>query len=576
MSEHLDDDSFEPVPDGGMDVREYLRVLAHDKWRILGTALALLLIFWLVDVLFVDETYRSTVPLAVEPARLEALFDYPNGGQPRSVADLELEAKTIDLPQVQQALDQQLDFGYDVAAQPSPGSTGSLDISATAATRARSLQALTAAVQTFIDKRIALGLAAVEERKQPVVASIADIQAQRDRVSAPLDSLNSQLADNPTPEREAILLAEKTRVVDEIGDDLAALDQAIADAQGPLEIYDQIEQRIQEGSTQRTTGAPQTVSASPGGGHLPLLGLLLGLILGILISIGRRALDKSVRKKSELEAATGKTVLGLVPRITEWDESDEPQNVALHHPASPPAESYRSLCASLPLLTVDPTVRSVLITSAIDGEGKTTTVANIAVTLARSGRRVMVIDGDLRKPRLHSFFGSPSDPGLTSALTETPIADVVLDVLGNGTLLLVAAGAVDDCSFELLDSDRLAPVLDELFELADIILIDSPPVVPVGDALKLSRNVDCVLVVAAAGKTKPQEARRAVELLDQVGAPIAGCILNSVSREMGDAYAFEYRYTLDAPPATSPIDESDREALAAGAGSSEDEPSTLT
>ncbi len=573
MSEHLDDDSFETVPEGGMDVREYLRVLAHDKWRILGTALAVFLVLWLVDVFFIDPTYRTTVPLAVEPARLESLFDYPNGGQPRSVSDLELEAKTIDLPQVQQALDEQLDFAYDVSAGPSAGSTGSLDISATAATRGRSAQALDAAVQAFIDKRIALGLAAVAERKQPVVAGIEDLQAQRDRVSAPLDSLNTQLSNNPSPEMEAILLAEKERVVDEIGDDLAALDREIADAQAPLGIYDQIEQRIREGSTQRTTGAPSTVSASPGGGHLPLFGLIAGLILGILISIGRRALDKSVRRKSELEAATGKPVLGLVPRIADWDEPDEPQNIALQHPASPPAEAYRTLCASLPFLTIDTSVRSVLITSATDGEGKTTTVANIAVTIARSGRRVMVIDGDLRKPRLHSFFAASAEPGLTSALTGTPVADVVQDVFGTGTLLLVSAGGVDDGSFELLDSVQLTLVLDELFKLADIVLIDSAPLLPVGDALKLSRTVDHVLVVTAAGKTKPQEVRRAVELLDQVGAPTAGCILNSVSREMGDGFAFEYHYTLDERP--SP-EEGGRGAPPMEEDSSEDEPSALT
>ena len=173
------------------------------------------------------------------------------------------------------------------------------------------------------------------------------------------------------------------------------------------------------------------------------------------------------------------------------------------------------------------------------GEGKTTAVANLAVSFARAGQRVIVISCDLRRPRIHEFFGLRSETGLTSVLIgQAPLSDAILAVEGEPRLRVIPSGPVPPNPAEILSLKRVEDVVEVLGKNGDIVLLDCPPVLPVTDALLLSRLVDGILVVASAKSTSRRDLHRSIELLHQVQAPVLGTILNRVPVDGSYAYGY--------------------------------------
>jgi capsular exopolysaccharide synthesis family protein len=544
------DDSFDPYePEDVIDAREYLRTLWHDKWRIIALAVGLAVVLALLGAFVVNPRFRTEATVALNPVALEQLLD--TTGQPRDVqADLAAESGLAADSDLQADLAEQLGFSFDADVHLTEGSSSSLDFGASADSAAASRQALDGLVAAYQAKRIELGSQLVDESINPLRDQIAELQAGRDEASAPLDSLQAQLDDNPTDEYRAVLLEQQANVQAQLDETLNSFDDQIGEAQTQIQRLQAIKETIASGTNSQVTGGPNTAQTTPGGARLGAIGFIVGLLVGVFVSVGRRALDKSIRSRQALEHATGQQVLGLIPHVVDWDE-DQVQNVALEHPESPPAEAYRTLRTSLRFLTVDESVHRILFTSATAGEGKTTTVANLGVTLARAGKRVLLVDADLRKPRLHEFFDIADTEGLATALQGAPVTSLVQPIDGLENLSVLPAGGALAESAEHLGSERALEVFATLDGLADLILIDAPPVLPVADALEVGRYVDAVILVASAGSTQPKQAQLASELLLKVGAPLVGAVLNSITREMGDGYAFEYRYELDRRPSRS-------------------------
>jgi capsular exopolysaccharide synthesis family protein len=221
-------------------------------------------------------------------------------------------------------------------------------------------------------------------------------------------------------------------------------------------------------------------------------------------------------------------------------------------PRSHAAEAYRTVRTSIEFLSLDHPITSVQVTSALAAEGKTTTLSNLAVTFAKGGQRVIVLCCDLRRPRVHEFFGLDNRIGFTSVLFgESPLQEAIQDVPSDGLpLRLVASGPLPPNPAELLSSNRAASVIEALHERCDLLLIDSPPVLPVTDALVLAGLVDGVLLVGDSGATTKRSLGRAVELLRQVDAPLVGGVLNGVGArtEYGYQYGKDY-YAYHAEPA---------------------------
>lgn len=261
-----------------------------------------------------------------------------------------------------------------------------------------------------------------------------------------------------------------------------------------------------------------------------LLAIPVGLIFGIGLVFLFEYLDDSIKSKDDLERATGSAVpvLGLIPAVP-WRDRSQAHVVSVEDPTSPPSEAYRSLRTSVQFLSLDRPLHCLQVTSGSQAEGKTTTATNLALMLARSGERpVVVVDCDLRRPRLHEFFGLSSDIGFTSVLLgEVPVSAALQRFDDEPGLSVLVSGPIPSDPSELLASRRTAEVLASLRADGALVLLDTPPVLPVTDALVVSQWVDATLLVASAGQTTRRQVQRTMELLAQVDAPLVGTVLNN-------------------------------------------------
>jgi non-specific protein-tyrosine kinase len=211
--------------------------------------------------------------------------------------------------------------------------------------------------------------------------------------------------------------------------------------------------------------------------------------------------------------------------------------VTVVQPRSPVSEAYRSLRTSIQFLSLDRPVQTIMVTSPGPEEGKSTTLANLAVTFAEAGREVLAVDCDLRRPSLHRLFALPNDRGLTSAIgDEQPLSDLILPT-SVPHLRLLPSGPLPPNPSEILGSRRMDRIVESLRGLAEVILFDSPPTIAVTDASVLGARMDGVLVVVSAGKTKRDNALKAKSLLQKGNAKVLGVVLNNVKFD-GSLYQY--------------------------------------
>lgn len=206
----------------------------------------------------------------------------------------------------------------------------------------------------------------------------------------------------------------------------------------------------------------------------------------------------------------------------------QPDLITLSDPRSPAAEAYRTLRTNLYFSSLDQALETLVVTSAAPGDGKSTTLGNLAVTLARGEKRAILVDADLRRPALHTLFGIGNSQGLTTmAVDENALAEPPLAATGVDNLWLLPSGPLPPNPAEILGSRRMEEIIAVLKERADIVLFDAPPVIAVTDATVLGTKVDGVLLVVRAGKTRREHALRAKELLERVKIRLVGAVLSN-------------------------------------------------
>jgi capsular exopolysaccharide synthesis family protein len=213
--------------------------------------------------------------------------------------------------------------------------------------------------------------------------------------------------------------------------------------------------------------------------------------------------------------------------------------VTISNPRSPVAEAYHSLRTNLEFSSPDKPLRSMVVTSAAPDEGKSTTLANLAVTMAQAGKKVILVDCDLRRPSQHQIFNARSSPGLTDLVRdESLLANPPLQETPVANLKLLTTGQLPPNPSELLGSRRMDEIIAALLARADVALFDAPPIIAVTDAALLSAKVDGVLLIISAGKTRREQARKAQALLEKVNARLIGTVLNNVKLDTSLQYYY--------------------------------------
>jgi capsular exopolysaccharide synthesis family protein len=385
---------------------------------------------------------------------------------------------------------------------------------------------------------------------QPVIAELGlDVNegtlAKQVTASAPLDTSIIEITVTDTdPVRAADIAnataASLTTVVEKIET------PATADAVSPVKL---------------TLAQQATVPATPVSPNVPLniaLGALVGLAIGIGIAVLRETLETRIRTERDVEQVTDVPILGGIV----FDPKAQERPLIVHvDPRSPRAESFRTLRTNLQFLDVGRTDRSFVITSSIESEGKSTTGANLAIALADAGSRVLLVDADLRRPKIADYMGLEGAIGLTDALIGRAELEDVIQPWGREKLFVLPAGQVPPNPSELLGSTRMSHFIEKFNRTFEVVIFDTPPLLPVTDAAILAKRVGGVIIIVAAGRTHKNQLKAAVSTLDNIGAPISGLVLTMLPTKGPDAYGYGrygyghgYGYGTDEkvarPPAT--------------------------
>lgn len=286
-----------------------------------------------------------------------------------------------------------------------------------------------------------------------------------------------------------------------------------------------------------------------------LFAALAGLVLAGGAILLLEYLDDTIKSPADIESALAevnigsgsRSTLGTITRISNIHKQAD-LLIASKHPRSPITEAYRALRTNLRFSGVDATNMALLVSSAGPGEGKTTTSTNLAVVFAQGGKRVVIVDADLRRPSLHKFFDLPNNVGLSSLfLDNPPPLDQVIQQTSIQGLRVLTSGAIPPNPAELLDSRKMTDLISQLRAESDLVIFDSPPVLAVADASIIGSHCTGALLVVDAGKTRTELCRHAFETLAKNNVKILGVVLNKVSARRGSGYYYYPYYSSREP-----------------------------
>jgi succinoglycan biosynthesis transport protein ExoP len=274
------------------------------------------------------------------------------------------------------------------------------------------------------------------------------------------------------------------------------------------------------------------------------IGLILGLVLGIGMAVLRDVLDTKVRNESDVRILTDSPILGVVA----YDQDVPSHPVILRdEPLAAPSEAVRRLRTNLQFIDVANQPKSIVVSSSIPAEGKTTIAINLAVSLADTGARIILVDADLRRPSIAEYVGIEGQVGLTTVLIGRADLKDVVQPFGTSSLDLLPSGQVPPNPSELLGSAAMASLLERLSASYDMVLLDSPPLLPVTDAVVLSKMAGGTVVIVGADRIHRPQLQQSLDSLETAGARLFGIVMNKIARREAAAYAYSGGYASYQP-----------------------------
>jgi len=494
-----------------LELRDYGRIAWRHRWLIILTV-AIAVLTAVAYTATRESVYEATAQLIIQ--RGSALDVTPQNAE-NAARNVDTETAVLRSKVVRDAAEAKLGHDTDVSVSSSQ-SSDVVNVSARSRSAERAASDATAYATAYVAFR----------RKQ----NIDDLVQAGQEVQAKISALNDRIAG------------------------LAAGSPELAAAQEQLTfLQQQLDQLQVSANLDQVAGArvlaPAEVPTSPVSPK-PLrngaIALVLGLLLAICLTFLREYLDDTVTTREDLERATGGlTVLGEIPRFAGSGDSAAAQLVAVEEPHSPAAEVFRTLCASVEFLAFDRELDCIQVTSSQTDDGKTATLANLAHAFARAGVVVTVVCCDLRRPRIHEFFGLKNEVGFTSVLLgKCTAVDALQLVPAQPNLSIISSGPLAPNPAELLSSVRTDDVISSIKKTTNsgLVFVDTPPVLPVADALIVSGMVDATLLVASANSSSRRSLQRSVQMLRQVDAQLIGTVLVNADVADSDAAA-EYGYS---------------------------------
>jgi succinoglycan biosynthesis transport protein ExoP len=523
-----------------MELRQYFAVVRKYLWLILLTTLLATGSAFYVSYT-APPVYRATTTLEIDLGTnpLSDPYAVSNVRTVESVA--EIFAARIQFPLFLQqvkdrlGLEMSADAINDMIGVQQVGSTQLIDVSTESNDPALAQALADTVARVLVEQergqqqaRFQASLDELESQVQTLESAISETQAQIFVLGEP-DGPSSELVRLERARLESQLTRDQTRLV-------VLLTSAEEFRLAMARYTDNI-----------TIYAPAQLPAAPVGSRLvqnTLLGGATGLMIGLGLAFLLEYLDDTIRSPEDVKRSMPVGVLGALPVLKEQSRDEPGDGISLvvaHHPLQPVSEAFRNLRTSVEFSSLDRPARTLLVTSPLPSEGKTFTSANLAGVIAQGGKSVVLVDADLRHPRVHRTFGLSREPGLTGALLSPDQRAQALRPTEIEGLRVVTSGASPPNPAEMLASARMRDFVAWLLEEmeADVVVFDSPPVLAVTDAAVLSTLVDGALLVFDCGETRRPAAVQTLERLAGVGANVLGVVLNRLSPS-GDGYYYYY------------------------------------
>ena len=503
-----------PSSEHRSDLRESLALLWRRKWSILAITLLVVGL-----ALFVSgrqtPIYESRASVLVVPADLGSASDAPE------VLNMATEAQLMSSVQVAEIVAKNLEISTDLRqlleelTVDQPLETEILEISYRDPDPNRAQRLATGFAQGYLQYRTTGATAQIQQSEEKIQRELDALQLRLGKIQTelarlPVDSLRRGSLESEAASLQSLILERQLALFDL--PDQVTVGRIIQPAQ------------------------PASSPVSPNDVIAVGLGLAAGLALGIGLAFLRDRLSQRLRSSEETEEHLGAPILGTIPRVPQWRRRSKPLVITLTHQRSPSAEAYRILRTNVLSVAAGVGAKSIMVTSAYGGEGKSATVANLGVVLAGAGKRVSLVSADLRRPRLQEFFQRDWSVGLSDVLAERlPLSAAVQEItlpkslpteLSSVGLRILPSGRVPEDPAELLTTERMSEVLRELEETSDIVLIDVPPALAVTDALVVAQVAQGVLVVLGPNSVERSSVLAVRQQLEKVGARILGGVLN--------------------------------------------------
>jgi capsular exopolysaccharide synthesis family protein len=524
------------------DLLQYVQVLRRRKVTIvlvtiLITGIAVAFTFLSTPV------YEATATVVLQDTASQDVVTPSGASEDRTAIQTELEI--MRSTEVEEEVERRVGSDVDVSFRQRPD-TKVVALTASDTDAERAAEAANTYAETYIeirrDRQVEDYLATTED----IQGRKADVEDDLDSLTEELDRINSLIVAFPADGNPADL----ERLINQRDAEAEQIDTQREALEARINSYEDLLSRL-ELSSNIAQGGAQTVSeaAVPSSPSQPrpvqnaAIGLVMGLVLGIVAAFVKEQFDDTFSRKGGLEeVAGGLPTLAIVP---EFGTRSRSTVHSLTDPSSSVAEAYRTLRTSVQFSAMDHDVSVIQVTSSVSGEGKTTTAANLAVALARSGHRVVLVDNDLRRPSLHTLFGLDNAVGFTSVLLrDADLADAVQAVESEPRLSVIASGPRPPDPSVLLSPNFTRGFFEELRARYDYVVLDTPPLLPVADAMVASESADAVVFVVRAGSTTRRQVHRAVELLQRLDILLLGTLLTHTGDDggYGELYGYGYGY----------------------------------
>lgn len=389
------------------------------------------------------------------------------------------------------------------------------------------------------------------------VQSYAQLATSRELMQRVISRLNLNLTPDRLASKIRSAVAENTVIiVITVTDPSPAAAQEIAKAESELfTVYlTELETPLDESASPVKASVVDPASydarqVSPQPAANLVIAGVLGLLVGLGVALLRELLDNTISSAEDVETIAGAPVLASIGYDGEVPKHPLLTEAGSH---SPRVEAFRLLRTNLQFLNLDTRPNSIVITSAVQSEGKTSTATNLAIALAQTGMRVLLVDGDLRRPKVASLLGLERSVGLTTVLVGRSELQDSIQKHSDSGIYFLASGPIPPNPTEVLQSHAAQTLFDRLNQMFDMVIIDAPPLLPVSDAAIIARDVDGAILVVRHGKTTKEQLRQASLRLDQVGATLLGTMVNMTPRRGAKAYGYGYGYGYEyAPEKTS-------------------------